>query len=259
MILEGLILEGLTLDSQSNFNSIPGLVLWLDTRNRKTASGGSIVDWSSKTTDARLFSAPVSAQRPFDTDPFVDFDDVTNTQGRQLRTAKSNVFNFFHDGSPFGYFEIMGFKQAASGLTASRTFTTRAGSGSGANISISADNRLIYQCVNSGSLVIGAQTGINTLTEETILSVAVTRNSLNQSNNLKFYIQNTLSTQNSVTAVASGDSSSLAVGLINAKRYIPCLKLLYDWTGYTSSEVESFSSEVRAIVEQEKTSFTYPT
>jgi hypothetical protein len=250
-----------TFKGAENFGSIPGLKLYLDGRLGKTIVNDGGTDKVSiwlDSAEGRAFSSPLTVQRPKNHASFVDFDDNLNVQGLQIRATPTPTFNFFHDGSPFGYFEIMGFKQGVAAVITSRLFSTRAGSGTGANVSIAANNRMVYQIVNAGSLDLGIQTAINSIPQEVINTMGVTRNSLSETNNIKLYANNVVSLQTTSSVVGSANGNSLSMGFINNKRYLPGLKILYDWTGYTSSEVEVFSARVRALLEVFKLNFTYP-
>lgn len=255
----GATIQGISFRGAESLISVPGLQLWLDGRRLiELDDNAKVLNWAS-ITDGRIFTA-IDAQRPVTADDmWIDFNDLTDSQGYQLRSPSTPSFNFFSNGSPFGYFEILGYKNAAS-VISSRIFTTRQGSGSGANINLSGSgDRLVYQIVESGSLLSGNQTGVDTLSEEAVHSIGVTRNSLSETNNLKLYIDNVAKLQTTISAATTVDSNSMNIGFINKKRYLTGLKLLYDWTGYTSSQVEAFSARVRTLLAAEKANFAYPT
>lgn len=239
--------------------SIPGLRLWTDGRRLlETNSEEDVMLWAS-IIDGRVFRS-LDGRRPKRTGEWVDFNDLNDVVSIPLIAQPDPGFGFFSNGSPFGFFEIMAIKNPpGESQSSSRTFSTRSGSIPGANVLIAGPNgkRFGYQVYDGDSFAVTVQTPSNSIQEETVTSFALTRNSLSEANNLKMYIQNTLVTNASVTGFTVA-GNSLTYGYIIRRRYLLGLRLLYDWTGYTSAEVESFSFRVRTLLEEEKANFTYP-
>ncbi|MGQ2982124.1 hypothetical protein [Flavobacterium sp.] len=263
-IIEGMILGGLTLNTEKNFNSIPGLMQWNDGRERVEVAGGKISLWGDKSSQGNnLYQYTVAKQPTYEKGLWVTSNDV----GIYLKSNRKD-YNFLHNGQKYGIYAIqkpvwsLATPISAANLifTGGAGFTglqgilgSNLGSGRSGYIlrgSASSPSKLITNLLDVASPNYSPSNAIYTTSFVNMgqtLGVKILHGNAVATSPAFFPTMAEYPTGNhyTFTAIAGATGITAKVGML----------LVYNWTGYTGSQVASFDAQVMALLNQEKLVF----
>jgi hypothetical protein len=260
----GYQMKGHSIKGQETFISIPGVVLHLDSRYGIQASdylGDTIVSrWLDLSASANDVFQNNKNRTPYYTNNLIDSDGISDVDPKLFIRQPDSKFNFLHNGSPFGVYGIFGFNDTDdtgnfqifdSGAAPSRNgFLVRVNTTASPTLTIR-----ITQ--NNSNLLSHTTSAIGA--ENTIQTFGILRNSLNQSNNFKVYVNNSQISNISTTAAATGNCKSFnVVSVSDTIRCVIGILVIYDWTGKSVAEVTDYDIKVRAFLESSKPNFINP-
>lgn len=252
------MLKGLKISTGANYNSIPGLVVWADPRsgistiNAPARNGDEIREFQTRGVANILYDRSynfATAYPPMQNGDFIDFDFDNISDDVQIGAPQPELLNFLHDGSPFGFFEIFGTDWLGTGGQSASFLTAVSASEIGVLLRVNnGTNVTLSWMARNGT----ADTTINltgSLSKSVMHPIGIVRNSLDESNNFKYYINGSLSQQQSVTYEIVGDAVRNRFSSANAsgRRFVYGTRVIYNWSGYTASEIATFTSQVLAL------------
>jgi hypothetical protein len=262
-IFKGNSLTGFALETAENFNSIPGLRLYLDSQLRVTAIGGFVKSIQDASNAGLNFTIQNFATLPITYENgIITQNNLTAGQASQFLNTQGN-WNFFENGSPFAVFGFHKIKYgSAAGTVNVRSMETGfTGQPISRVIHTAATRRLVFQVLNqsgtAGQTVISVNSANNTIPDDTAYTFGVVRRTLNSTNNYRMFIDNTLIHEQSNTTVQipSTTRNRMLIYTLpeaNDHRVDWGFQVIYDWTGFTEAQVDAFVTRLRILVEQRK-------
>ena len=263
-IIQGLSISGLTLLTEKNFNSIPGLMQWCDARERVELQAGKVSLWGDKSSQNNNLVMTRVDRQP------------TRENGLWIRAAADGIYlmsnrrdyNFLHNGQKFGIYAIQKptwtlatsanaynllYTGGAGSIGLQGTLGTNLGSGrSGYTLrgGATSPSKLITTLLDTNSpnyspsgqiystsfVNFGQTTGVKVTHGNAVQSFTPFFSSIAdypQGNHQVFL------------AVAGANGITVRVGIL----------LIYNWTGFTTAQVQGFDSEVMALLNAEKLIF----
>ena len=262
-IFKGNSLTGFALETAENFNSIPGLRLYLDSRLRVTAIGGFVKSIQDASNAGLNFTIQNFATLPITYENgIITQNNLTAGQASQFLNTQGN-WNFFENGSPFAVFGFHKIKYGAntSNVHVRNLETGFTGQAISRVIHTAANRSLRFQVLNqegtAGQTVISVNSANNTIPDDTAYTYGVIRRSLNNTNNFRLYLNNSQIHQetNSNTQIPSTTRNRILIYPLPAAidhRVDWGFQVIYDWTGFTEAQVDAFVTRLRILVEQRK-------
>lgn len=258
-VLQGLNIQGLVLNTQDNFNSIPGLRTWVDSRERVTQSGGLVSLWGDKSAEGNNFGISKDNRKPELVGQWVDFN-ASAVQGDYLESTRKD-YRFLHNGASYGIYAI--FKcNILNFVDSSVSIVDTLLSGTGFNVLFAAqqNGRISIQVKNAGTFVrsIDITNIAPTNIGETIVlfrhlykGAGVTGNHIVQYNNLI----DTRTVANTGYGTGQSDSFYIAGNANLGKSFKFGLCMVYDWTGIAPGVIDSYDARITTLLNKEKLLF----
>ena len=263
-IITGMVLRGLTLNTEKNFNSIPGLMQWNDARDRVDAPGNKVILWGDKSAQGNnLFMYRAERQPTYEKALWIK----SPTDGIYLQSNRRD-YNFLHNGQKFGIYAIQKPEWSAATPAAASNLIYTGGAGVTGLQGIFSTN---LNPGRSGYVNRGVGTSPSRLINN-LLDPA----SPNYSPSNKIY---------ATSFVNMGQTLGIKISHGNALQSLPAffptmaeyptgshqvftaisgvagitarvgLLLIYNWTGYTGAQVQSFDAQVLELLNSEKLIF----
>jgi hypothetical protein len=260
-IFRGNSLTGFALETAENFNSIPGLRLYLDSRLRVTAIGGFVKSIQDVSNSGLNYMIPNFATLPITYENgIITQNNLTAGQSSQFQNIQGN-WNFFENGSPFA---IFGFHKIKFGTNNSnvnlRSLETLQGTDTRSRLThTSGTRRLEFQILNqatNGNLY-RISSPNDTIPDDTAYTYGIAKRSASGTNNYRMFIGNTqiLQTSNSTVQTPDFTRNRMLIYPLPAAvdhRVDWGFQVIYDWTGFTEAQVDAFVTRLRILVEQRK-------
>lgn len=261
-----MVLRGLKLITVENFNSIPGLVQWNDGRERVQLSGGRVMFWGDKSTQANNFQANSASAAPYYEKGIWVY---SNDSSIYLRSPRKD-YNFLHNGSKFGIYLIQKTTWSLGtpvGLFGAINYSNAAGTGLQGVLSSSSSSGRFGFILRGGASSSTKQitnllnaSNANYTPSDSIIAQSFVN--FGQTGGIEIRYGNAVTSprltpffptlgeypqgpnflQYAVTATAG---QTVRVGMI----------LVYNWTGYSDAQVEDFDLRVRNLLNQERIKF----
>lgn len=249
---------------QDDLSGIPGLRTWLDGRYGVTTGAGNLVslhsDLSPEKNDFNRLTAP--ERRPiYDSSKWIKYIGQTGLIVNMNSLRRD--FKFLHNGSPHGVYAISNWTfQAAVAITFDVLSTTGAGqtgmqlilqsnvSGGRLSVIIRNAGSIVRTAALSNLLTVGNPNELpfpNTYMMSSVFTgVGVSNNQITRVHNLV----NTSTDASLIGEFGIGDSESFAIGNVSSltEYYKNGMTLIYDWTGFTDTQVLAFDTRVRNIL-----------
>jgi len=278
----GYRMQGYTIVGVSNFLSIPGCIVWLDPTKAITTVEATIegqpaeqvITLGSLSDDGFTYTTQDfgNYRRPVVVDNYItNFSDTGNLTG-VLSKVKNERFKFLQDGSPNGvYFissnSIANTNSGISPIATCSSLTLSSTAIRGIRFITEADanvRRRVYKQIFDGSTAIYNSRTFNAIQTPTndfaICSYGFLNTGNGNSLNEKLYGNNTLLNQHTNTIYLNESPVYNNPILLMGARYTGgnliirnYLTLVYDWTGYSESEVINFDLRVRTLLEEFRT------
>lgn len=262
-VLRGLVLRGLKLNTEENFNSIPGLSLWLDARERANIINGEVATWGDKSTlGNNLIKAnggPVREKGIW----------MMSTDNHYMRAQNPLDFRFLHNGSRFAIFCINknDWEIANTGSGFGPMWTSSA-SGTGMQIAFStAGNGQINMNLRNGgagnsrslsNLLNPAHANYSPSGNIYIQSMANFGQNLGTRITYGNAVANLAPFYGSLASYPQGSHQTFGVNQATtlATKYRGGLLLVYNWGfEYSDVQVQSFYDRVMSLLAKEKIKF----
>jgi len=263
--IRGLSVKGLTLLTEKNFNSIPGLWQCNDARERVDAVAGKVSYWGDKSSQGNnLFQLTASKKPSYEHGLWVTSNDTTI----YLKSNRRD-YRFLHNGQKFGIYAIQKPTWSLSSSTSAFNLVYTGGAG------VTGLQGIIGSNLNQGRtgyiLRGGASSPGKLLTN--LLDPASPNYSpsghiytssfvnLGQTLGVKSTFGNAIASTTSffptMAEYPTGDHFTFYVATGAAGLTIRIgLLLIYNWTGYTGAQVASFDSQVMELLNHERMVFT---
>lgn len=235
-------LEGLIIDTANNFNSIPGLQLWLDSRFRKTIVSSEVQGWQDISNNGYLFNSANVANRMAVDGNFINF-----ASGSLQISNLNKPFDFIHKNGKYGIYTIQGYD-----VTGNYGLITNYSSTEGTQMHrIASSGYINSRFYSSGSIAYNYDTASIPATS-TIYSFGSYRNAASGTGNLKTYRNNSLiSTLNaSYTDADNSDRSAVVLGGTASNKHLVGLIVIYDWSAFTDVQIDAFNASVLSVLEK---------
>lgn len=266
-IIQGLNIQGLSLSTQENFNSIPGLWQWNDARDRIEYTNVSGVNrvtyWGDKSSQVNNFT------RRSTTAPFYEKGIwVCSNNASDYLQSNRKDYTFLHNGSKFGIYTIQ--KNTWSidnqvGFFGVLNWTNATGVGLQGTLASNQNGRF-------GFILRGGAVSNVTKTMTNILSVTHSNYTpsdtiaiqsfvnLGQTNGIKITYGNaSLTTTPFFTNLNDYPQGSntcyYCVTGTSGQTVRAGMVLVYNWTGYSDQNVIDFDAKVRTLLNIEKLKF----
>ena len=257
---------GLTLNTEDNFNSIPGLSLWLDGRERVTEVSGRVAFWGDKS----ISGINVTENRPTKQPVWEKGIWIKSTDDQSLVANNLSAYKFLHNGSKFGIYAInkvdwsLASPASSVGLGILRTGTS---SGTGLQLTLSTNNNgYVGAIVRRSGLSSSSkqlQNLLNPASANYTPSGSINIHSIvnyGQTTGVKIGYGNALA-ESTAFFPTTGDypttnHSQLYVNSAPTNIiYRGGLTLVYNWAPYTSAQVQGFHARITALLQKEKLVF----
>jgi hypothetical protein len=266
-VLSGLQLQGLVLNTEENYNSIPGLMQWNDSRERLNFdTNGRVSYWGDKSAQNNHFTRNSTNTRPeYENNLWVTSRDTA----RYLMSPRKD-YTFLHNGSKFGLYYISKIDWSlttASGTFGPLFFAGAAGTGlQGILNSATNTGRFGYAVRNAAAGTQSTRQITNLLNTSnanyTPPNTVITHSFVNfgqlQGIVIRFGNAQLTTTpffptlaeypqapNSTFTAVTGSSTVGMNSGLI----------LIYNWTDYTDAQVTVFDQRVRALLDIDRMKF----
>jgi hypothetical protein len=239
---------GFTIRGTSNYTAVPGLKLWLNGRvNKNVNISGKVLTWTDIDGIIKYESNIASAA-----DNGVDyllFDNIPFVTSKYLR--RFDNYKFLYSGSPFGVYFIFKIKKSGTGNIAG-SYLLNTGLGVDLVYQLRTDtnlNRINARVLDEGVAKWNFNTPNNSLSYDTLLSMGNVRTHLSNANNIQIWIDNALSAQLTSSGVSRdlAHSDPVQIGRLVASWETELTLhevVIYDWTGYTESQVNLFNTAI---------------
>jgi hypothetical protein len=266
----GYALSGFTIKGKEDFSSIPGLLLWVDSRfNVNTLNDGTydrVTSWSDLSGRGMVFSSAVPSRRPIYQSGYVLFDpDLTSSAGHRLADRNLSRIQAFkpiwNKPSKHGIYIIANDIDGQLANTPAFGGISMNSTGGNTNAYNLYHNREGVGDPDSRHYLLRRYDGVNELKQSgyifnwqnTISSFAEVITD-EASNNLKFYRNNTLGYTASVSNTApsvSPDVNEVSLSDVTSAsgKFRLYVKIVYDWTSLTLVEAQSYDLKVRTLLE----------
>lgn len=264
-IIEGLNIQGFQLDVAENFNSVPGLKIWIDGRYRIQSDGSDLISSVGDLSPGiREYRSSGSSRPELSNADGFNFIKSIRSSGVNQALRDSNTrdgyYNFLHNGSAFGVFTIVDL--ATANTTAIELFHAFGISSSANNIGYCCRYRedlnwWTFNIFNGAGGVMGSS-----------LSHNITRDVKNQpeliqhiykgagatGNDSEVYVNKTfISSAETSANPHSTDSTDVLFTLFRSsddsggegRGY---LTLGYDWSGKTPTEISAYRTSIQAMI-----------
>lgn len=258
-VLSGLMVEGMTLNTEDNFQSVPGLMLWPDARERVTLDdGGKVVFWGDKSTQATNFIQNFENRQPGYEKNLWILSQPAILGGNYMQSNRKD-YRFLHNGSACAVYSII--KVDLLGNNQAIIVNTSAG-GTGISIFVSKGS--------NGSISIRVKNGNTDVRNNYITNVANTVGSnpimifryvfkgRTVPNNMLVSLGNFNTTfTNNATGYSAGDNSYFRIAGSDeiGKPLRTGLTLLYNWNGLPSATIDAYDANVMALLNKERLIF----
>jgi hypothetical protein len=273
-VIEGLEISGMVLDVAENFNSLPGIKHWLDGRRRITTfydgTYNRVNQWVEQSPRSRIFTSGSNVYAPIRGTNCVIFKPGATASPRHLLQTVDFVNEYkpiWDKPSKHGIFNI--FKDVTGQLSASPNFLwlNLQNTVGGANTYNIYNNREGVGDPDSRFYLLRRYDGVNNLTQSPYsfqwqdqLTTSAQLITSEASNNLKFYVNNTLgftASVNNTTPSVSPDVNNLSCAYITdpTSELQLFAQIICDWTPFTDVEATTYFNKGRVLLEQLKTEF----
>lgn len=264
-IFEGLQMQGLTLATEDNFNSIPGLALWMYSRERITTVPTDKVNfWGDKSSQSNNLYQNFTNRQPTlenvgGNDLWVKSQPLVT--GGQYMQSNRKDYRFLHNGSAYGIYsliklDLLDNNQAIIINTSNNNNTT------GMNVFVSKGS--------NGAISIRVKNGTTDVRNNYITNVANTVGSnpimifrhvfkgQGVANNMIVSLGNYSNVfTNSATGYSTGDHTIFRIAGADEinKPLRTGITLIYNWTGVPSATIDSYDASVMYQLNKEKLIF----
>jgi hypothetical protein len=257
---------GHIISTAKTFASVPGLKIWMDGRYGKdivSYSGNSaVIRWRSLSPLTQTFNSIFVPYSPVVDGNYVKFQNLVDPGITRSMALMDKVnYNFLHNNN-FGIFGIN--RHIYTGGT-SAGFLLNGSTGVsevGALLRHNGANPSFQYRITDGSGVVAAQfTSSAVFPLNTVNSYGLVRRSISSANNIQWFKDQVLSSQTSITAAPTGQSTTgvVRIGLVDNNTVATLwqgLLLVYDWSGYSEAQINAFVTTVNALITAVKPNFT---
>ncbi|AXG72937.1 hypothetical protein DVK85_01295 [Flavobacterium arcticum] len=262
-VLSGLNITGLILNTEENFNSIPGLVQWNDARERVELQEGQVKSWGDKSINPTTVKQGRTERMPvYENGLWV------KSESNLVSLGSNSVddYRFLHNGSKFGIYAIMKNTFADGSITANSPFRTGSNGTTGIVITTGAASLGRFEASIRGGATVPKRELTNLLNpessnhneNESIVTAGVVN--MGQDLGVKMKYGNAVGSFSPFFPVieeypiGAEDYFIIAQGQVGMSIRLG-LFLIYNWTGYTGAEVQNFDQRVTALLNKEKLIF----
>lgn len=256
------------------FNSIPGLLHWLDATSGigtiNNAGYDRVITWQDLSSNASVFTSPPSFA-PIKRAKYIEFNrNLTSNSNHSIRapqTVLQNYFNIWNKPGKWGiYFTAIDLtgQAAAVGNFLSITLASTGGGGNALSLYHNSEglgdpDSRYYLLRRYDGVTNTNQSGYIFQWQNQITTFANILNA-EASSNLTFYTNNTLGYTATANNTAPGITPAVTQVLVAQNTDVTrsfglCNHIVYDWTGYSTAQIATFDAQVRTILEQEKLKF----
>ena len=267
-VFEGLVLEGFHLDVAENFISVPGLWTWADGRYRIQVDDNNKIPFAGDLSpQLNNFTQPTANRRLTHDGMWMKTLAVDAGNPAYLKSFRLEDFKFMQDGSPFGVYCITNFENNADS-GANFNIVNAGGSGQTGFMFILAVSGVLQAIVRNGSTIVRVSNigGLYTpghANELTLPGTFVISHVFkganvvnNQINRLGDLVN--ITTDTSLASEYSTDAAPRFFILHSSqstKEIKTGLLLIYNWTGYTPTQIDAFDLRIRNLLNDVKPQF----
>jgi hypothetical protein len=257
---------------QKTFNSVPGLLHWLDaTSGVGTINNGGydrVITWQDLSSKSSVFTSQL-AYAPIKRAKYVEFNRSLTSNSRHSIVAPQTIlqsyYNIWNKPAKWGiYFTVIDFTGQAAATPNFFNVALVATSGGSNSFNLyhnseslgDPDSRYYLLRRYDGTTTNINQSGYVFQWQNQITTFANILNS-EATNNLTFYVNNTLgytATANNTPPLVSPLVAQVIIGQNSdvTRNFGLCNHMVYDWTGYNTAQIAAFDLQVRALLEIEK-------
>jgi len=263
-VVSGLNIQGLVLNTEDNFNSIPGLVQWNDTRRALTMYDETkITSWGDRSVQPTL----LRESRP-DRMPVLDNGLWVKSESNITSLYALNTdYRFLHNGSKFAVYSLMKNTLATgTAITANSPFRTGSNITTGLVLTVSNASNGRFQATLRGGATVPAKEvsgflnpAASNYTPNSSIVITACVN-LGQNLGVKLRYGNAVVTLppffNTLAEYPTGQNGFFVAAQGQAGMTIrEGMLLIYDWTGYSGANVTEFDNRVMNLFNTEKLIF----
>jgi hypothetical protein len=255
---------------RDTYSSVPGLNLWIDGRYGVTSSSNLISfvnDLGSF--EKHVYNNKSQRQPTYEDGKWIKFISQTGLLTNLTNTNRDT--QFIHNGRPYGMYYIINPTMSVSTPADLQLLSTTSAGGTGIQTFLQPlvsngrfaviirNNGVVVRTASVTNLLNTGSSNYTTFPQTFLVSSLFLGSGITNNQTVRFGNLSSISTASAIASAYSQDqASSFNIGSMSSTIHY-CkigMLLLYDWTGYSVSDVNAFDLRVRTLLAEELPNFT---